>query len=127
MIDMVKLPESDFERATSLLRNQGLNMPPIPASLRRRLVERGKWCFSTRPIPVSPYDLTHYVEEVRAGGIKDYALVAHAGHGINSYAIHYFLVERRCRVFLKIGWGGIYMNGKESTALVNDCKGGRRF
>jgi hypothetical protein len=121
MSEGVDISAGDFERAASLLRGEGLNMPAIPAALRPRFVKRHAWCFSTRTLPVSPYDLQFYVDETRTGSAPEYALVAHAGHGSNSYAMHYFLVDRRLRLFVKIGWGGVYMDKVESTALVNEC------
>jgi hypothetical protein len=104
------------ERARVLLKGAGLTLPPVPPALQRGFRERGPWCFSSRRLTRSPYDMKALTEPVR-----DYVLVAHAGHGVNSYAMHYFLVQRPLRLFLQIGWGGVYMDRRQTTALVNRC------
>jgi hypothetical protein len=106
-------------KAAALLGAEGLTLPPIPVALRSSFRARGKWCFSTRALPSRPYDHAYYLEEARTGAAPDYVLVAHDGHGVNSYAMHYYLVQESVALFLQIGWGGIYMDRASSTALVN--------
>ena len=58
--------------------------------------------------------------------IEDYVLLAHAGHGVNSYAIHVFVVHGPLALFLQVPWGGVYMDPKKSArrlADVFDCAG----
>jgi hypothetical protein len=47
--------------------------------------------------------------------------LAHDGHGINSYALHYYLVRGPLRLFLQMGWGGVYMDGPKTTEEANRC------
>jgi hypothetical protein len=110
---------SGVARATALFRSQGLELPPVPRELARQFRERDKWCFSSRPVSSSPYDFPSYVHDGDAAA--DYVLVAHAGHGVNSWAIHYYLVLGPLRVFLQIGWGGGYEDRSAATARVNNC------
>ncbi len=110
---------SGVARATALFHSQGLELPPVPRELARRFRERDKWCFASRPVSISPYDVDSYVHDGDAAA--DYVLVAHAGHGVNSWAIHYYLVLGPLRVFLQIGWGGVYEDRSAATARVNNC------
>jgi len=112
---------SAMEEAEATLRKAGLAMPPIPEGLRPALRRQGKWQFATRALPLSPYFLRYYLDELRAGEVPDYVVLAHAGHGANSYAIHYFQVGRHLRLFLKVGWGGVHLNPDEDAIRVNGC------
>ena len=107
---------SDIDKAKQLFQKAGLSFPPIPPELSSQLKEQSEWLFSTRPIEVSPYILRHYVDEAEKSAVKDYALLAHSGHGVNSYAIQYYLVDGPLRMFLHLGWGGVYMNAAEESA-----------
>ena len=40
---------------------------------------------------------------------------------MNSYAIQYYLVYGPLRMFLHLGWGGIYMDADVATSKVRDC------
>jgi hypothetical protein len=54
------------------------------------------------------YFLDTFVEELEAGadgGPDDYLLLGHAGHGVESHAIHYYLVRAPLAVFLQVQWG----------------------
>jgi hypothetical protein len=63
------------------------------------------------------YALSPFVEEALSGGCEDYVAVGHAGHGINSYAIHYFLLYRQVALFSQTPWGGAYMGARESEEV----------
>lgn len=70
---------------------------------------------------MSPYNLQHYVAECEGTQVEDYVVLAHSGHGVNSYAIQYYLVQRPLRTFLHLGWGGVYMSVTESAAAIREC------
>ena len=114
------LPTSDIGKARRLFRKAGLPFPTIPKQLSGHMKERGTWCFATRELRVSPYNLQHYVEEGRCA-LGDYAVLCHSGHGVNSYAIQYYLVYGPLRMFLHLGWGGIYMDADAATSKIRDC------
>jgi len=111
---------SDIGKARRLFRKAGLPFPTIPKQLSGRMKERTKWCFSTRELRVSPYNLQHYVEEDRYA-LGDYAVLCHSGHGVNSYAIQYYLVYCSLRMFLHLGWGGVYMDADAAASKIRDC------
>jgi hypothetical protein len=112
---------TEIEKAIRLFREAGLAFPTIPEELATRLTEQRKWLFSTREIDVSPYNLQHYVDEFDGTHVDDYAILSHSGHGVNSYALQYYLVHRALGMFLHLGWGGVYMDAERSTTQIRDC------
>ncbi len=112
---------TDLGKAKVVFRKAGLAFPCLPKSLASSLSERGMWLYSTRPIEVSPYDLNHYVNEACKSRTRDYALLAHSGHGVNSYAIQYYLVCGPLRMFLFLGWGGVYMDPQKTAGAIREC------
>ncbi len=112
---------TDIEKARRLFRHAGLAFPTIPDDLASQMKERDRWVFSTRPIDMSPYNLQHYVDEVKGTKVKDYALVSHSGHGVNSYAIQYYLVRGPLCMLLHLCWGGVYSDAEADAATIRDC------
>jgi hypothetical protein len=112
---------TDIEKARRLFQDKGLAFPTIPEQFAGQLKERGQWVFSTRSMEVSPYNLGYYVREVDQTGVEDYAVLSHSGHGVNSYAIQYYLVHGYLRIFLHLGWGGMYMNKKYAETTIHEC------
>jgi len=110
-----------IEQATQLFHDAGLAFPVIPTELAAQLKELRPWLFSTRRNETSPYDLGDYVRRVQRTNVKDYVILCHDGHGVNSYAIHYYLVRGSLRLFLQLGWGGVHMDEKEDAAHIRDC------
>ena len=40
---------------------------------------------------------------------------------MNSWAIHYYLVHDSLRMFVQLGWGGLYSDWEEDAARIRDC------
>ena len=112
---------TDLEKARQLFRKAGLAFPMIPTQLAVLLKERDQWLFSTREIKISPYILEYYIREVDGTHVEDYVVLAHSGHGVNSYALQYYLVHGALRMFLHLGWGGVYMDGEAATGQIREC------
>jgi hypothetical protein len=109
-----------FVDAKRLFLEAGLGFPAVPLGLAARLEQHGPWTFATRQLEVWPYDFDHYVAEGH-GPVADHVVLAHAGHGANSHAIHYYLVQGPLRLFLQLGWGGIHMDAGARAASVRAC------
>lgn len=128
---------TDLEKAKQLFQKAGLVFPAVPQELAVQLKELDNWLFSTREIEMSPYILQHYVHECdpdvhevspastpplfQKPCVDDYAVLSHSGHGVNSYAIQYYLVHGPLRMFLHLGWGGVYADAEEDAAHIRDC------
>jgi hypothetical protein len=61
-----------------------------------------------------------FIDEVVQRDIAEYVVIAHAGHGINSWAMHYFLVSGPVALFVQKAWGGAYMDRAQGTRAVNE-------
>jgi hypothetical protein len=110
-----------IDKARDLFSSAGLAFPTLPEELAMKLKERDEWVFSTQPIRMWPYELDRYVHQSQRRQIRDYALLSHSGHGINSYAIQYYLVHGPLRMFLHLGWGGVYIDQKEEAVKIRAC------
>lgn len=110
-----------YEQLRHLLESEGLSVPAIPEPLRAVIVKKSVWTFSSRDLPTSPYNMEHYVEETDGRSVKPYVVLAHAGHGVTSYGLHYFLVWNGLELFVRICWGGVYGDPEESSRAVRDA------
>ncbi len=112
---------TDVKKARDLFSSAGLAFPTLPEELAMKLMERDRWVYSTRPIKMWPYELDRYVHQSQTRQIRDYALLSHSGHGINSYAIQYYLARGHLRMFLHLGWGGAYDDDEKEAAKIRAC------
>ena len=63
----------------------------------------------------------HHVRQVMETDVEDYVVLAHSGHGVNSYALQYYVVCGPTRILLHLGWGGAYMDAVAAASKVRDC------
>ena len=104
------------ERLAELLTAARLPVPPLPAGLAGTLVEVSPWCFTTRALPWSPYCFFEYVEELDTA--PDYALVAHDGHGVASYALSVYIVWEGLACLVQVAWGGVYTDPSHAAGCL---------
>lgn len=98
-------------RARQLFDREQLPFPPLPDALATHLedTDNSEFVFSTRPLDYGPYHLELFRDEVLAGtAVADYAILGFDGHGVNSWAVHYFVVQPGLALFLQGAWGGAY-------------------
>ena len=115
------LPKSGYKTANRKFNAEGLSVPAIPQDLAAKMTVQGQWLFASRKIDTPPYFLQVYTNEFDAGQVEDYVLLSHDGHGVNSYAIQYYLVTSGLGLFLHLGWGGIYMDNVERAENIATC------
>lgn len=102
-----------------LFATDGLALPPVPAHLAASLEQRRGEVFSTRELAQSPYALPVFVSEVvEQADTPDYAVVAFDGHGVNSRAVHYYLVCGPLALFIQLPWGGAYTGTDAARAEI---------
>ncbi len=99
-----------LEAACQLFTQEGIPFPFVPPEMRPAFAELSKWVYGTRPDAPWLYEIRKYVREAGTEPVADYLLFGHAGHGIQSYAMHYYVVRGPLALFLQIGWGGAYMD-----------------
>lgn len=112
-------PVGDAALAQMLLlfEGWGLAFPPVPGDLAPALRVLGPGLLGTREGVPSPYDLGWFLADL-ASDPSDYLVVGHAGHGVNSWAMHYYLVHGPLALLLQVPWGGAYMDSEAATAAV---------
>ena len=76
-------------------REAGLPAPPIPSRFESSLQDLGPWWFATNDVsPAAMYLFdTDFLLTLLSGQFDDFVAVSHAGHGANSYALSYFLMD----------------------------------
>lgn len=114
------MPMSGLEKARKTFREAGLAFPQIPEELASRLEEREEWVFSTHEVRTSPYNVDTYLNESYHSTLP-YVVLANAGHGLNSYALAYYLVCGPLRLFLHLSWGGVYTDPEADAAEIKEC------
>lgn len=115
------MPESDetkvrsgVQEAQRAFSEAGLLLPPIPQRFASELRTTTTWCFSTRTIdPMAMYMFDRYLWEALTGRAPDYLAFSHAGHGINSYALNYHLIDGPLVLIVQAPYGGAYMGDAE--------------
>jgi hypothetical protein len=100
---------------------EGLPWPPVPERLASALQAAGNMAdgvFASRALTIGPYALEAYVGEVLRELPDDYALVGFDGHGMNSWAVHFFLVQGPLGLFVQLPWGGAFTDAEADRAEV---------
>lgn len=102
--------------------SRNLPPPPVPESLRLELKTFDHWHWGTHY--VSPESMYHFgprlARRLLASDLPHHVGLSYSGHGINSYAITYFLVYRGLVVVTQVGWGGVYMDEELQRAALAD-------
>lgn len=97
-----------LEEAQQLFAQAGIPLPFIPAEMQKTFTKIEDWVYGTRSKIPWLYEIRQYVQEVSTTPVDDYLLLGHAGHGTQSWAMHYYLVRGPLALFLQIAWGGAY-------------------
>ncbi len=98
----------------------GLSVPRLPRALAERLCRRGEWWWSSRLDEPNP--LEDYLWWPEPAGsclrspVPDHVTVAHAGHGLNSYALTWRLAFGPLAVRVQSAYGGIDSSDAEDVA-----------
>ncbi|GKS92145.1 hypothetical protein [Acidovorax sp. SUPP2539] len=107
--------------APALFVSEELPFPPVPAALAGALQAQGRAWFATRPVGSSPYDFHYFLNEVETQpDVADYAVVGFDGHGTNSWAVHFYLVQKGIALFIKLPWGGAYLEPEPARAQITE-------
>ena len=68
---------------------------------------------------MSPYAFEEYVNEGTKRGVRDFLVLAHAGHDANSYALSYYFVWKPLRPASQ----GLVVDRDDERVGVNSCRG----
>lgn len=93
----------------AFLVESGLPLPPLPKSLVAQLQRQGEESyFTSRPQVPSPWNTRWYLDELMSQEVPDYGVVGLAGHGIESVAMHYYLVHQDIALFHQSSLNSVY-------------------
>ena len=92
--------------------------PPIPSRFELSLQTLGPWWFATNDVsPAAMYLFeTDFLLTLLTGQLDEFVAVSHAGHGANSYALSYFLLDGPLALFLQTAWGGVYTDAEKAAS-----------
>ena len=108
-----------FLTPQALFKGEQLPFPPVPPPLVSALRLQAPGLFSTRPLKPRPYLLAACLAEAAANPeMAPYATVGFDGHGINSWAAHYYLVTDALALFIQVPWGGAYTDAERARADI---------
>ncbi|MBL8259285.1 MAG: hypothetical protein JNM60_05710 [Candidatus Competibacteraceae bacterium] len=110
-----------LQQARALFAAEGLPFPELPPALADRLQPFGELLFGTRDPETGPYALDVFRDAVYEQPVTDYALLGFDGHGINSWALHYYLVQGPLALFVQLPWGGAYSDPAEAKQRIGDA------
>jgi hypothetical protein len=111
--------QSPIEQARALFAGEELPFPPLSAEAAAALQEVGPDIFATRPFDITPYGLEAYSDRLQRSPLQEnYALLGVDGHGINSWAMHYFVVKDALALFIQRAWGGAYHDADERRRAI---------
>jgi hypothetical protein len=97
-----------LEEAQQLFSQAELPFPYVPDEMRGKVARIQEWMYGTRADTPNLYDLGWFVHEAATQPVQDYLLFGHAGHGVNSWAMHYYLARGQLALFIQSAWGGAY-------------------
>jgi hypothetical protein len=110
--------DAPMTRIAETFREAGLAAPPIPSRFESSLQALGPWWFATNDVsPPAMYLFeTDFLLTLLTDQLEDFVAVSHAGHGANSYALSYFLVDGPLVLFLQTAWGGVYKDAEAAAS-----------
>jgi hypothetical protein len=113
--------KSPLEKARAAFADQTLPFPPIPEGLGAQIRAFGTYTFGTRPPQRPLYDIETFVADAVSGEIDDSVMFGIDGHGMNSWAAHYYLVFKHLALFLQFPWGGAYVDTESARADITSA------
>ena len=111
---MLAVAEEQFAR-------EGLPFPPLPERFANRLQPFGAGVFTTRELDHGPYAMGVLVAEaLDESAVPEYATIGFDGYGVESWAVHYILVQRGLAIFLQFAWGGARLDGVAALRTITE-------
>jgi hypothetical protein len=108
--------------AQALFDVERLRFPPLPADMKESLRPQKRGVFATCSLADTPYDMEVYLAQIAARpDLAAYAVVGSDGRGMNSWAMHYYLVRGALALFLQLSWGGAYVDAEPARAAIADA------
>lgn len=115
-------PFTALESARALFSSNDLAFPPLPSVYADQLQEIGDNLYATTPIPDGPYNIDLFANAISESGMdENYVLLGMDGRGINSWAMHYYIVQPGLALFIQKAWGGAYIDAASARQKMADA------
>ena len=95
---------------------ESLPAPPLPEPLAGQLRRLDPATFGTRRPAARLYDIAAHLEA--AAEPEESLLLGFDGHGVNSWAVHYYLSTTALLLLVQRPWGGAYMDAASGRADI---------
>ncbi|MFO1056680.1 MAG: hypothetical protein U1E53_06890 [Dongiaceae bacterium] len=95
---------------------EALPVPPLPVPLAGQLRRLDRETFGTRRPAAPLYDIAAHLEA--AAEPEESLLLGFDGHGVNSWAVHYYLSTPALLLLVQRPWGGAYMDAGGNRADI---------
>lgn len=112
-----------LEAARKMMDAQGLAQPPVPDKMVGSLQQWAPNLFATCELPNGLYAIDRLVDNTAAGSLDEFIALGFDGHGIQSWAFHFALIEGSLAVFLQLQWGGVYVEPQIARGRIEGCLG----
>ena len=113
-----------MDAAKAFFKEERLLMPVIPETLQPDIKELGAGVFGTEWAKGKPlYDIYPFVQETMRDPHAQFLVFGQAGHGVNSWAMHYYLVHGPIALFIQLPYGGVYMSREASVGAITGAWG----
>ena len=85
-----------------------LPVPPIPVEMESSLTLITPNLLASSRLPAEPWNINLWLTALEQFNVQDMVVYGIDGFGVNSHALHYYLVRPHLAVFLQYPFGGIY-------------------
>lgn len=116
-------PATPDNTAHALFAAEGLPTPPVPPRFSAALRPSGGYVLSSCKLAHPLYQLALHFDAARQGTAPDHAAVGFDGHGINSWAAHFYLVDGPAAIFLQCRWGNAFGDAKRAKERIEGVFG----
>jgi hypothetical protein len=99
-------------KAEALYRGEGLECPPAVSAAN--LQSLGEMVFATRSMAQDLYSFNALVDEWSVSPPKPYFAFGLAGHGLASFAVHYYALDDLTAVALQVRWGSAFGDSEDA-------------
>lgn len=117
MTDMLRGVDA-LDDAKAVFTTAGLPMPWVPEPFHDTFERRGEWSYASGETPASPSGLLGSAHDAVTGNGNDFMVLTHDGHGTNSWAIQYWVMDGPIALFIRRSWGGVYGNREEQAREI---------
>jgi len=114
-----KRTNQDLLEAKGQFEAQGLPFPYIPKEMEAGFKRLRPWVFGTGHRGHGLYNISKFSRDALTRPQEDFLLLGQAGHGIQSYAMHYYVARNPLYLFLQIAYGGAYTDNDEAIDAMN--------